>query len=440
MSDDSYPRVLFVTPHAFNHLTGGGVTFSNLFRGWPRDRLATVHCDHIPTTDDVCNHYFRLGKEELDVWWPIRKCADALRWRSTAEVASTPSGGDVPAPLRPSWTRRVQSLFFEAELPRSASLSPALEQWISDFRPEVIYTILGSNGMMDLVERIRVRFGLPMVIHIMDDWASSRHCKGLFEPLLRQGMERRLQNMFGAAVQRMAVCPAMCEAYGNRYDLAFVPFQNAIDHQRWQPFCRANARASGAGDILYVGSVLPNAQLQSLIDCCHAVVSLSNSGCAASLTIAAPKFLIEPVRHLLDIHPAIRIVAPIEDDETFYRRIAVADILLLPVNFDENSTRFIRYSMPTKVPAYLFSGTPVLVYGPADTAQTQYALNDSWGLVQARPDRSELADAMLRLLSDEALRQKFSETAKRLARDNHDQVTVRRRFQDELAFAAGYGE
>ena len=39
------PRILFVTSAAFNGITGGGITFSNLFRGWPQDRLFTVHND-----------------------------------------------------------------------------------------------------------------------------------------------------------------------------------------------------------------------------------------------------------------------------------------------------------------------------------------------------------------------------------------------------------
>src|SRR6516165_12513815 len=60
-----YPRVLFLTPCAFNSVTGGGVTFSNLFRGWPRDRLATITDDPVPVCRDVCDQYYFLSDEEL---------------------------------------------------------------------------------------------------------------------------------------------------------------------------------------------------------------------------------------------------------------------------------------------------------------------------------------------------------------------------------------
>lgn len=46
MSDDA-TRVLFLTSSAFNKVTGGGITFSNLFVGWPIEAIATIHNDPV---------------------------------------------------------------------------------------------------------------------------------------------------------------------------------------------------------------------------------------------------------------------------------------------------------------------------------------------------------------------------------------------------------
>lgn len=435
------PRTLFVTPHAFNHLTGGGITFSNLFRGWPQDRLATVHNDYIPTTDDVCRLYYRLGRAELDLWAPVRRAANLLGMAPvrdlaapTAAMTSTPAGN---AP--PGWARRIQGLLIDAEMPRSARLTPALERWIENFRPEVLYTILGSNGFMDLIELIRRRFNLPLVVHIMDDWASSAHRRGLLSPLQRSDMNRHLQHIYDVAQTRLVISDAMAEAYSQRYKQPFTPIHNAIDTARWQSVARRDTSTSPDGNILYIGSVMPQAQLGSLIDCCRAVADLQVSGRAISLSIASPGFQIDPVRHLLAIHPAIRILDPIEDDERFFRSIAAADALLLPVNFDDDSIRFVRYSMPTKVPAYLFSGTPVLVYGPAGLAQTRYAQEAGWGLVVDRPDAAALKAGLADILDNAALRDRLSQTARALAAARHDISMVRQQFRSLLTGAAAAG-
>lgn len=436
-----YPRTLFVTPHAFNHLTGGGITFSNLFRGWPQDRLATVHNDYIPTTDDVCRQYYQLGQAELGLWEPVRRIADLFGMAPARDIAAaaTPAAAAPTMAAPPGWARRLQGLLMDAEMPRSAHLTPALEAWIENFRPEVLYTILGSNGFIDLIELIRHRFRLPMVVHIMDDWASSAHRRGLLSPLQRQGMNRRLAHVYHAAEKRLAISDAMAKAYTERYGHPFSAIHNAIDTQRWRDLARHTPAASGDGRILYVGSIMPQAQLESLVQCCRAVAELSDAGHRISLAIAAPPFQVEPVRGRLAIHDAIQIVDPIDDDAAFFRSISAADALLLPVNFDADSVRFIRYSMPTKVPAYLFSGTPILAFAPAGLAQTEYAREAGWGLVVDQADMAALKNGLLSILNDADLRARLCRTAQALAAARHDLSVVRQEFRSYLAQAAETG-
>jgi hypothetical protein len=126
----------------------------------------------------------------------------------------------------------------------------------------------------------------------------------------------------------------------------------------------------------------------------------------------------------------------LSDDDSYFHSLAAADILLLPVNFDAHSVRYIRLSMPTKVPSYLVSGTPILVYGPSGTAQVDYARGAGWGHVVDRQDRTALMTAIRRLAGDLALRQDLSATARRVAADRHDSATVRTGFQSALAAAS----
>jgi len=92
-------------------------------------------------------------------------------------------------------------------------------------------------------------------------------------------------------------------------------------------------------------------------------------------------------------------------------------------------------SMPTKVPSYLVSGTPVLVYGPPGVAQVEYARTAGWGFVVDGRDVEALADAIRRLATDGALRQRLSAAARRVIM-NHDATRVRSAFRAVLARAA----
>ena len=103
MLASAFPRVLFVTPAAFNHFTGGGVTFSNLFAGWPKDRIATVHNDAVPTSTDVCERYFVLGRSEIDLFAPLR-IARTMRDRG----GKSDSGAGVGPVTKPGLIARIQ--------------------------------------------------------------------------------------------------------------------------------------------------------------------------------------------------------------------------------------------------------------------------------------------------------------------------------------------
>ena len=414
----SPPRLLFISPAAFNRVTGGGITFGNLFAGWPKERLATAHSDPVPVTTETCEIYYRLGPAELRHWGPLERIAPA-----------TGTAGDSSPTWRKSrpLLRKARLALFGQQLPDRGTLSPALERWIGEFRPQVLYTILGSIGLMELVLAVQRRFALPLVVHLMDDWPRAAHRGGVFTPLARRRMERLLDETLARACLRLGICEAMCDAYARRYGVPFEAFHNAVDVDRWQSISRSDNRTK---DIVYVGSIFAEAQLESLVDCCHAVARLSG----ARLSIYSPHC--ERYRDRLAVSDAITLSDTITDDGQFFRRIAAADILLMPVNFDARTTRYIRYSMPTKLPAYLFSATPILAYGPEAVAQVRYVKEAGAAAVVSERGVERLADALRGLFGDPALRERLGARARELALERHDLKVVRARFQEALARSA----
>ncbi len=424
-----FPRVLFITPAAFNNVSGGGITFSNLFRGWPSDRIATVHNDTTPVTTDICERYYRLDADEIATW-PI------LSWVRPRPVAAAGIGSTGAIDTAPSPLRRIKMAIFGDGLPERGCVSPALASWIEKFRPEVIYTILGSTGIMEIVDKVQRRFDLPLVIHFMDDWQSAIYRGGLLSALQRRHMHALIAQLVGRATARLGICDAMCAEYAERFGQHFRPFQNAVDTARWGRLAKQEIAVGTPLRLLYAGSVLGFAQADSLAECCAAVAALRGEGVAVQLDIYSPPSQTAPLRDRLLCDGAIRLHDVIVDDDRYFRHLAAADILLLPVNFDAHSMRYIRFSMPTKVPSYLVSGTPILVYGPNGVAQVDYARAAQWGHVVDRPDRERLVTAIKQLAADMTLRHALSATARRIAAERHDSAIVRAGFQSVLAASA----
>jgi glycosyltransferase involved in cell wall biosynthesis len=117
-----------------------------------------------------------------------------------------------------------------------------------------------------------------------------------------------------------------------------------------------------------------------------------------------------------------------------------ADVLLLPFNFNKESARYLRLSMPTKIPAYMISGTPILVYGPRQLAAVTYATDSGWAHVVAEAGPRGLAAGLSRVLDDTVLRRTLGERAQRLATELHDVSRVRERFWSALVTAVRNGD
>jgi len=426
------PRILFVTSSAFNKETGTGITFTNLFRGWAPDDIATVHSDSVPVSMDICHKYWKLGSREVHLWGWLRY----IRIRSQVNAAQV-SSMDVPQnPLTRRFLKQIKNVIFGDGIPRQTCLTNELAVWVEKFEPTLLFTVLGSNEMMELVEKMRVRFSLPLVVHIMDDWPCTIYRGGLLSFLQRRKKDRLLQHLMNVAAARLAICQDMAEAYEVRYRKPFLWFQNAIDVAAVQRFVKNPLIVGSPIRVAYLGSVFPNAQLQSLVDCCNAVQALHNEGFPICMEIYSPSHATEQYRKRLVVGAAISLRDTIGDDEVFFRTLQEVDMLVLPVNFDAYTIQYIRYSMPTKVPTYLAVGTPILVYGPAEVAQVSYAKKAGWGMPVTVRDMGALKDALKRLATDTQLRQDLSDRARQMAAAHHDARVVREQFQTALSLAS----
>ena len=122
------------------------------------------------------------------------------------------------------------------------------------------------------------------------------------------------------------------------------------------------------------------------------------------------------------VHPQISHATAIALQKT-------ADVLFLPLAFDSPIPEVIRSSAPAKLGEYLASERPILVHAPAESFVTELIRDGEAGVVVDTPDPQRLAEALLRIAGDEALRKRIVANASVLAR----QFSVERARDDFLA-------
>lgn len=426
LKQTDYPRLLIISPSAFNYLSGGGITFTNLFHGWPKDKIACLHSDKIEPSTDVCEKYYRLGEKEFPWAFPFSIANRFVRQDKLEKGLRNPSAAFSAA-------RKTGMNVLGEEIPSYVRISTELRKFILDFKPDVIYTILGNLKYMELVERVSADFNLPIVVHMMDDWPNMLYRRGILGPFMRRKMNKKLDLLFTEASACLAICDSMADEFEKRYGRPFPAFHNCLDAEYWLKNAKKDRTAGVPFKILYGGALMDNSQLRSVNDTADVVKELHKSGMNVIFEIYAPKYSAVQYRKTLERDGCVKVFDMPETMEIESLFVA-ADLLLLPVNFDKESVRYIKYSMPTKVPAYMFSGTPTLAYGPESVASIRYA--KQWAFCVTKKDKKELCGAIRKLAVDEKLREHLANKAQKIAKERHDRKKISADFHNILVEAA----
>ena len=88
--------------------------------------------------------------------------------------------------------------------------------------------------------------------------------------------------------------------------------------------------------------------------------------------------------------------------------------------------------MPTKVPEYMASGTPILVFAHKTTALYKYAKETEWAYTVSDNNINSIAEAIERIYKDELLRKTLNKKAINIVKTNHDANIIRKKFKETL--------
>ncbi len=435
---DAYPRTL-ILGGGFDSYSGTGVTLSNLFRGWPTEKLAVVDYKQRAETADFADTQYCRGSSEERWVWPLSLLA--ARSRQEEVHAGVPVHAGVHAPAGPDAQLTTCSRgmrFARAGLGRLGAdavlqrpvLSEPLKRFISTFAPEVLYCHFSTLDSMGLVSAAHAYCGARLAVHMMDDWPETVYGGTVLGPVLRLLVDRELRALFARASTHMAISEAMASEYSVRYGHRFEVFHNCIDVPWWRGQRRKSWEISLPLRLVYSGRIGWDAR-RSFLHVCEAVELMCRGGLPVEFRVCTQD-VGGPDAAALEAHPHTSVLPPLED-ALLPAALADADVLVIPSGFKGLEGRFARLSMPTKVPAYMASGTPIVLYAPRTHGICVSAEQGEWGLVVSEDSPASLASALTELAGSRQMREALGRTAAGIADRAFDGREVRAEFRAALA-------
>jgi glycosyltransferase involved in cell wall biosynthesis len=273
--------------------------------------------------------------------------------------------------------------------------------------------------------------GVPLVVHFMDDWAETSYRKGWTARLLRPRFEAEFRELVRCADAAIAICQEMADEYEERYQRPVLWLPMPVELGAYQAAPRAQWTAGRPFRLRYGGRV-GWAIRESLADLAEVVHVLRQEGADVVFDLATFETEAVPTACLASTGVAVQVPGPLAE---LPRLQAEADVLVVCYDFDSESFRQARYSMPSKLADCMASGTPILVYGPMGLPVVEYARREGWGKVVDSRDPEALRAAVRELMDSAALREQLGRNAKRLATERHDAREVSEEMRRILSTA-----
>jgi glycosyltransferase involved in cell wall biosynthesis len=440
IKDMALPKVLIIG-QPFNNDTGGGITLSNLFRGWDRERLA-VAClgylllDNIDT--EVCDTYYQLGYKEHKWRFPFRLLqrkykSGLIRFDSKRIQNLTISKSRLRVKMIMNYFYPLLEFLGLYHYLNKTDLSSEFSSWLLDFNPDLIYAQTATRDGILFCIKVHSFLEKPLVFHMMDDWPSTISKKGLLRRFWHKKIDREFRQLLDRATMLMGISEEMANEYKRRYNKTFLTFHNTIDMGFWKKNQRSRYEINGSPTLLYAGRI--GMGIDSSLELIAKAVQRVNNEAGISIrfilqTQGKPEWMNQYncVSHKgfvpYDLLPRV---------------FAEADFLLLPYDFSPESIKYIKYSMPTKAPEYMVSGTPIIIFAPHDTATVKYATRYNWAKIITENDLEAVAAGIRQLVENKELRASIARNAVSIAEKNHNSINVTSEFQNAISSLAEKG-
>jgi hypothetical protein len=419
-----YPKVLIISSVGLNSKTATGITLKNLFLGWPKENIYQIYDDNSEPDASLCGSYMRFGSSDIPIVHIFKKAIQNLSiFKSKNEVKKRPAETVTNSTTVTIGLMGSLGDIAPFDLPRS------IVDWVTEFKPDVIYSVLGSNRMMSLVLKLNNLCSAPIVPHFMDDWPSTIYSCSWKFAIHRKILNSKIRDVLDKSPFRMAICVDMANEYTHRYGGAFLAFMNCVEISEQAPlFNESNTKIVRFG---FVGGLHLN-RWKSLRTVVETIQKSKDRGHPVTVDILAPEKDLIRYSSIFKCFSVIGEMKTIKASEV-KKKINDYDVLLHVESFLDDDSLFTRLSVSTKIPQYMAASRPILAYGPGTLSSIRYVERTGSGLVVSEEqDRHNLDTVISQLILSPSLRSEVGQQGFLTAQKYHNAFKERIRFHETL--------
>ena len=246
-----------------------------------------------------------------------------------------------------------------------------------------------------------------------------------------------LEELIARSAQCLSICEAMSEAFEERYGQPFQAFANGIDPAQWlEPKAQTEKRLL----LRYAGGLAPNMTRDSVLRLARSVEKLAKGGHDIRFEVNTQSWWHEQSKELFADFTHTVIEAKNRSVAQYRDWLNGADAVVIAYNFDDDTLRYVRYSMANKMPECFASQAVLFAHGPVEIATIGYLQSTDAAAVVTEDSDDAVTAALLDLLENPAKRTQLTQAGHQQAVRRHNVNDLRIELRDVLKQMKGTGK
>lgn len=375
-------KVLLITPESISNDTSSGFLLRNLFSNFNKNELAQIYFSSSIINLSNCNTFWRFENKKfyyntgVEISHNIHKIIGKKRFFSKHFIHFEP----------------ILDLF-------PIRVTPAFHKWIDNFKPDIIYSWMGSKRIIDLTIYISRRNNIPVVVHFMDNWIeASTNSFYLLRKLERKNLNQAINIINSQVTAGIVISDSMLVYYKKIFHFPLYVISNGIQ----DGLLNNSFKQTPIMNKRIVFSLFGRLELGRVEVLKYFIDSLQNF---TEYNFEINIYSESKSQHILFNSKNISLnYFPTPMDCEIFEIFNNTNFLLYIDGFNSyNSLKYFKYSFSGKIPLYLSSGKPILSIGPLTNHSIDYLKSINIGPVISNLDTQSLVNAISEIINYQSL-------------------------------------
>lgn len=424
-------RILVVSYLPWRDDVSVGNTLTNLFDGMQGEvEFASIYFKGGRPDNHVASRHFYISEKELAKSMLTRKPVGcAVECEAPGERRAGSAVYDKARQLR--W----ESLLLAQDAIGLLGCwhSAALDEFIRDFRPQLVFGPLGRVPAANVMMRyIHERFEVPVIAYAWDDHYSLK--KHSWSPFFwaKTLLERRyIRKCAQVSDFLYTITEEMRQEYRGYFGKECRLLSKAHDFSKTPDF---RQEIGAPVRLVYMGNIGAG-RWQVLARLAQALQRLNADGAKAVLNVYTMSPKSERMLRALNIEGTSRLMDPVPTEQVL-ATMGAADILVHVEPTTRRDLDFFRLSFSTKIVDYLYNARCILAVGGRTAAMAYLERNDAAVVVK---DEEALEAELARLIGSPQIIWEYGRKAWECGKRNHQKSTLQRQLYADFLAAAERG-